>query len=129
LIQGALSAKTQRFAKEINVQFQYSKSSTPFPIASLCESSRLCVFALRTAQHQSHLLYLASAFPNNPLNLSGLSDRGDNPSGDVVEESPGSAGQGWSVTPTDREARESATENKPPMAEVRLGTGKGEMVR
>ena len=45
----------------------------------------------------------------------GQGDRGDSLPGDVVEESPGSAGQGWSVTPTGREARESATENTPPM--------------
>jgi len=45
----------------------------------------------------------------------GQGDRGGSPQGDVVEESPGSAGQEWSVTPTGREARESATENIPPM--------------
>ena len=35
----------------------------------------------------------------------------------------------WWVTPTGRKARESATENRPPMAPVRRGTGKGETVR
>lgn len=36
---------------------------------------------------------------------------------------------GWSVTPTGRKVRESATENRPPRATVLVARGKGETVR
>jgi len=50
----------------------------------------------------------------------------------IVRDAGGKSGlrrTGWSVTPTGREIRESATENRPPNGLAREVRGKGETVR